>query len=886
MFRSFGVCFLIFFFILSNTFSQEKIDSLEEVLNSYNKNSPEYSITKFRISNRIFKTNPERGLKLANELINNFKDQKSDTIYALAHLVAAKNYFYLGDEEGLNKSFDLAFEIAKKYNHNHVLTKAYLAHRTLYSMFNISSAYYKNKEAIRFAERVKDSLFLATTYANQGILELNYKNNIDSSSVMFEKAINLYDELGQTKQVLGNTMNLGIINYKNNNYQESLNYYQKTLDYANANDEHKVAGQALENMSLTYQSMKMVDTAIVLIHKATERYIKAEDSISYGKAILGLSNIYIIEAKYKEAYEFAFKALEVFDNIPKSEKYKFDVYEKLFNLSGHLNRMEDKRRYAYKQLEQAEKMNSKLDIAVAKYNIAKHLTLVKDSLDYAEQLLNSVLNVYKEEGLSKRIDEMNIAFGNLYFIKEKFTKAKKYYLESIAYLENKKTKSTEDKRIYSGALNNLGIIEYELQNYNNAINYYRASLDIRLEVNNRRGVLDSYETLRNIYAIKDDFKNAYKYSLKYSSLKDSIFKDDLARGLEEAREKYETEKKEKENKILSRDNKIKDLEIDQVNLENQRNRTLFISSAGVAGLILVLSFIVYSGYKRKQKDNKLLKLKNDEISDKNKEILDSITYAKRLQDAILPSEKIVKSFLMDSFILYKPKDIVAGDFYYMDVVEEGGKKLIYYVAADCTGHGVPGAMVSIVGANGLKRCIQEFDLRVPGEILDRLAEIVAENFALSEERIRDGMDLALCCLEIENEEIKRIHYAGANNPLWVINPNRKIIPDCAKPFKEGGGFEIKANKQAIGYSEEISPFKTHTVELEKGDVLYTFSDGYPDQFGGEKGKKLKSANFRKMLFEIYDKSMDEQLAFLDSSFEEWRGNIEQVDDVCVIGVRL
>lgn len=274
------------------------------------------------------------------------------------------------------------------------------------------------------------------------------------------------------------------------------------------------------------------------------------------------------------------------------------------------------------------------------------------------------------------------------------------------------------------------------------------------------------------------------------------------------------------------------------------------------------------------------------VEEKNKEILDSINYAKRLQDAILPPTKLVSSFLMESFILYKPKDIVAGDFYFMDVVEENEKKLVYYVAADCTGHGVPGAMVSIVGANGLKRCIQEFGLRDPGQILNKLSEIVAENFAQSEERIRDGMDLALCCLEMENDKASKVHYAGANNPLWIINPNRKEAPENAIPFKYEGGFEIKANKQAIGYTENITPFDTHTFDVIEGDTLYTFSDGYPDQFGGEKGKKYKSANFKKLLLDIYDKNMDDQKLHIDEEFESWKGDLEQVDDVCVIGVRL
>jgi serine phosphatase RsbU (regulator of sigma subunit) len=306
-------------------------------------------------------------------------------------------------------------------------------------------------------------------------------------------------------------------------------------------------------------------------------------------------------------------------------------------------------------------------------------------------------------------------------------------------------------------------------------------------------------------------------------------------------------------------------------------------------LSLIILLLLWNS--RLKKEIILRKEREDALKEKKQEILDSITYAKRLQDAILPPNKLVSAYLLESFIIYKPKDIVAGDFYFMDVVEDSdsnrnGKKRVYYVAADCTGHGVPGAMVSIVGANGLKRCIQEFGLRDPGKILDKLAQLVAENFSQSEEKIRDGMDLALCCLEIENSKTVRVHYAGANNPLWVINNNRQNIPASAIEFKEGGGFEIKANKQAIGYTENITSFTTHVFDVEEGDKLYTFSDGYPDQFGGKLGKKYKSANFRRFLLSIEDKDMDEQKKLVDEEFENWKGELEQVDDVCVIGVRL
>ena len=195
-------------------------------------------------------------------------------------------------------------------------------------------------------------------------------------------------------------------------------------------------------------------------------------------------------------------------------------------------------------------------------------------------------------------------------------------------------------------------------------------------------------------------------------------------------------------------------------------------------------------------------------------------------------------------------------------------------------------MVSIVGANGLKRCIREFALRDPGKIPDKLSEIVAEHFSQSEERIRDGMDLALCCLELENGLATKVHYAGANNPIWVINPKRTDIPKMGIPFKQGGGFEIKANKQAIGYTENITPFDTHTFDLMEGDNLYTFSDGYADQFGGEKGKKYKSVNFKKLLLDIYDKNMNKQKELIIKEFEDWKDDTDQVDDVCIMGVHI
>ncbi len=281
------------------------------------------------------------------------------------------------------------------------------------------------------------------------------------------------------------------------------------------------------------------------------------------------------------------------------------------------------------------------------------------------------------------------------------------------------------------------------------------------------------------------------------------------------------------------------------------------------------------------------------VEEKNKEILDSITYAKRIQSAILPPLKIVKSYLQESFILYKPKDIVAGDFYWMESVTPADNQKeakVLFAAADCTGHGVPGAMVSVVCNNALNRSVREYGLTDPGEILTKTRDIVIEEFEKSEEDVHDGMDIALCSLSGNI-----LKYAGAHNPLWIVRKqsdkenetlNGKIVNTFSHEDYNYNLFEIKANKQPIGKFDNPTPYTSHTFELQKGDTIYIFSDGYVDQFGGEKGKKFKARSFRELLLSIQENSLEQQKEIINSTFETWRGNLEQIDDVCVIGVRI
>jgi serine phosphatase RsbU (regulator of sigma subunit) len=253
------------------------------------------------------------------------------------------------------------------------------------------------------------------------------------------------------------------------------------------------------------------------------------------------------------------------------------------------------------------------------------------------------------------------------------------------------------------------------------------------------------------------------------------------------------------------------------------------------------------------------------VEGKNKEILDSINYAKRLQEAILPPISLIKKIFPESFVLYRPKDIVAGDFYWL----ERAGDLVFIAAADCTGHGVPGALVSVICSNALNRTVKEFHITEPGKILDKVTELVLETFEKSERNVQDGMDISLCCINTVTNEIR---WGGAYNPLWYT--------------RNGEMHELEADKQPIGKYDNPKPFYTHSIKLEKGNTLYFFTDGYADQFGGPKGKKFKYRQLQEILLANSTGSMEEQKALLEGRLDEWKGDLDQVDDILIVGIKM
>ncbi len=327
----------------------------------------------------------------------------------------------------------------------------------------------------------------------------------------------------------------------------------------------------------------------------------------------------------------------------------------------------------------------------------------------------------------------------------------------------------------------------------------------------------------------------------------------------------------------------------------------------VCGLVLTLSFFGYTKLRerRLKQEKKILEEKvqertaevvqqkeeiehqKEELSEKNKDIMDSIRYAERIQRAILPIESKMNEHLEDVFVLFNPKDIVSGDFYWFHKKEHK----VYFSAIDCTGHGVPGAFVSIIGNNGLNRAVNEYKLSRPSEIMDKLNEFVEDVFKQEGgDTVKDGMDMALCCLNKENNTLE---YAGANNPIYIIRDKEKEADFHYDKMIEGDSknlYEIRADRQPIGSFDERKLFHNHELQLSSGDCVYLFSDGYADQFGGPKGKKFKYTTLKKLLMEICDQPMANQKVYLNDTLAKWMNDggqsVEQIDDVLLVGVRV
>jgi len=544
------------------------------------------------------------------------------------------------------------------------------------------------------------------------------------------------------------------------------------------------------------------------------------------------------------------------------------------------------------------------------------------------------------------------ALGSVYYVTNDFVKAIDHFKKSLDVKVEMK-----DKTGISSAYSNLASVYMNTGEYDLAIDYYNKGLNIDKELGDLYGVAINEANIARLYfemskvditgSKREEYlvkalqmsKEAYSKSIKlgvlplknnisellisihrslgnyreatsyfdtYIATKDSLFSQDKTDALAEMQTKYETEKKEQEisnqQLIIEKQEAINKRQLVQRNF-------LIVGSA----LLLLLVFIAYGAYKQKKKSNKVIAEKNIALKTANEEILaqneeieaqrdmviaqkekieeahnhitQSLQYAQSIQSSILPSVGVFESISPEYFVVMKPKDIVSGDFFWATTFDE----YRIFCVADCTGHGVPGAFMSILGISSLNEIISKNKKSNPAQILDLMRQNVIDTLGKNQIGHKDGIDIALCVINTTNREL---HYSGARIPVWIVAEENTELGDqfLNNDFLEADGYklaQVKADIMPVGFIDKMEPFTEQVIKLPDNKVsVYIASDGFSDQFGKSDGKKYSVKRLKHFILRNAGKTFKEQGLMLEEDFQTWKGDGEQIDDVTVFGIRL
>lgn len=545
-----------------------------------------------------------------------------------------------------------------------------------------------------------------------------------------------------------------------------------------------------------------------------------------------------------------FRKAIAYNEAIKNEKRLAENYVNLGSIYNYISESKIALSYYFKAITILKKNKDYYALSIL-YNNIGNIYLEQKQLVNAHYNLQKALQVSLQTGDSLSLARVYHNLGNCKLTSQQPDSALGFYKKSLTYL-NKFDEGFGHLYNYSQIAN----VYLQQKNTKEAEPYLAKALTIAKKAGSYDDESLLYKLLADNYRLKGDYKKAFEYVEKYLNLSDTLKSESVKDEL--IKLQYETDlKNQQKEQDLVRENQEA---ISKAKLES-KNKSLYLSFAAL-GFAIIMGLVILNGYRQKQKANTIISKQKEEVEIKNSEILASINYAKRIQYALLAHKEFMDQYLPANFIYFDPKDIVSGDFYW--AARRGTKT--YLAVCDSTGHGVPGAFMCLLNIGFLSEAINEKGIEEPNKIFDHVRSRLVES--ISKEGQKDGFDGILICLD---EKLKEIYYAAANNaPVLVSN---------------GTITELEKDKMPVGIGERKDAFKLHHVNPKAGDILYLYTDGYADQFGGPKGKKYKYKQLNELLLNLSNLEMETQRHELAADFKQWKGNLEQVDDVCVIGIK-
>ncbi|MGZ4059169.1 MAG: tetratricopeptide repeat protein [Bacteroidia bacterium] len=621
-----------------------------------------------------------------------------------------------------------------------------------------------------------------------------------------------------------------------------------------------------------YNNEGLLDSSLLYYNKAATIYKNNNLSGKYAKALNGKALIYREKGLYKEAMDNSLQALSIAENVKDTSQITAS-----YNGIAIINEIQKDYAKAYEYYKKCEAIqliiHSTGGLASTYNNLGLLFSEKKEpakSLDYFEKALKYNEENKNERGIATACE--NIGLHYLEYDKDAVS-ALNHFHRSVGIW--RKMKDINSVAITLDYIVSALMTENK---YKECLDTANLSLKLATQAGSIFSIKQAHEKLYMIYEKLNDIPDAHTHYKQFIVFRDSLKNDDQLREITQMQMTYEFDKQREVEKLKQ------ELKQNELSDKISKQKNIIFYFIIILLIVLISGVFVWRSYRINKAARKRIAFQNNLLEEQNKNIVDSIKYAKHIQEAILPPNEILKELLPENFIVYKPKDIVSGDFYW---VKEKDEK-IYIAVVDCTGHGVPGAFMSIVGRNGLTEALNNLIDPTAAGILDFLNDYVNDtlNQTIEHSTIRDGMDIALCVIDKKN---KSVQYAGANNPLWIIRSAPISGEEEKTPYgNDKRGVEYKPDKQPIGnFIGDVSvPFSYKDIQFNKGDIFYLFTDGFADQFGGEKGKKFKYRQLYEKLLAIHQESMESQKCILDKIFDDWKGNLEQIDDVCIIGLRL